>query len=204
MGKVYWQNFRYFTNKFIKGIFDCLDQELFITELNAYGSILPALKLTQIYLSNRKQRTKINSSYSEWLQIIFGVPEGSIFGPLLFNIFLADLFLNVDDIKTDSYEHDYKTYVSGKDIEKVIQSLEKTSKIVFKWFSDNLVKSNAGKCHLLESTSNKINIRTDNFDISNSKREKLLGIKFDHKLTFDNHISELCKNASQKIHTWQE
>ena len=104
MGKVFWRNFRYFTNKFIKGIFDCLDQELFITELNAYGFILPALKLTQIYLSNRKQRTKINSSYSEWLQIIFGVREGSIFGPLLFNIFLADLFLNVDDIKTDSYE----------------------------------------------------------------------------------------------------
>ena len=107
-------------------------------------------------------------------------------------------------LKLTVTKHDYKTYVRGKDTEKTIQFLEKTSKIVFKWFSDNLLESNADKCHLLESTSNKINIKTDNFDISISKCEKLLGIKFDHKLTFDDHISELCKNASQKIHTWQE
>ena len=62
------------------------------------------------------------------------------------------------------------------------------------------MKSNADKCHLLVSTSNKVKVRIDNFDIRNSKCEKLLGVKFDHKLTFDEHISELCKNASRKIH----
>ena len=58
------------------------------------------------------------------------------------------------------------------------------------------MKSNADKCHLLISTSNRVNKRIDNFDISNRKCEKLLGVKFDHKLTFDGHISALYKNAS--------
>ena len=62
------------------------------------------------------------------------------------------------------------------------------------------MKSNADKCHLLVSTSNKVDIRIDNFDISHSKCEKLLGVKFDHKLTIDDHICELCKNATRKIH----
>ena len=58
--------------------FDCLDHELLIAKLNAYGVSLPALKLIHDYLSNRKQRTKVNSSYSTWHEIIFGVPQGII------------------------------------------------------------------------------------------------------------------------------
>ena len=72
--------------------FDCLDHESLTAKLNAHGFTLPALKLIQNYQSNRKQRTKINSSYSERLEIISGVPQGSILGPLIFNIFLVDLF----------------------------------------------------------------------------------------------------------------
>ena len=67
--------------------FDCLDHELLIAKLNAYGFSLTALKLVHNYLSNRKQRSKINSTYSSLLKILFGVPQGSILGPLLFNIF---------------------------------------------------------------------------------------------------------------------
>ena len=72
--------------------FDCLSHELLIAKLHAYGFDLPALKLIQSYLSNRKQRTKINATYSSWEEILFGVPQGSILSPSLFNIFLCDLF----------------------------------------------------------------------------------------------------------------
>ena len=70
---------------------------------------------------------------------------------------------------------------------------------LFKWFSDNLMKSNADECHLLVRTNNIINEKIGNIDKTSSAYEKLLGVKFDHKLTFDDHISELCKEASRKI-----
>ena len=78
--------------------FDCLDHELLIAKLNAYGFSLTALKLVHNYLSNRKQWTKTNSSCSSLLLIIFGVPQGLILGPLLFNIFLIDLFFIIEDM----------------------------------------------------------------------------------------------------------
>ena len=75
-----------------------MPHKLIIAKLNAYGFNLPALNLIQNYLANRKQIIKINDSCSPWSDIFFGVPQGSILGPLLFNIFLSDLFLVVKDV----------------------------------------------------------------------------------------------------------
>ena len=104
--------------------FDCLDHELVIAKLNAYGFSLTALKLVHNYLSNRKQRTKINSTYSSLLEIIFGVPQGSILGPLLFNIFLINLFFIIEDTDIGSYADDNTPYVIADNTDGVIKSLE--------------------------------------------------------------------------------
>ena len=61
-------------------------------------------------------------------------------------------------------------------------------------------KINADKCHLLVSTNNTVKIIIGNFDITNSKSEKILRVKFNHQLPFDDHISELCKKVSTNIH----
>ena len=72
--------------------FDCICHDLLIAKLNAYGLERNALKLVYDYLSNRSQKTKVGSSISTYLDIVYGVPQGSILGPRLFNIDLSDLF----------------------------------------------------------------------------------------------------------------
>ena len=75
-----------------------------------------------------------------------------------------------------------------RDVNGLIKSLEEASKELFKWFDDNLMKSNPDKCHFLVSTNDSVAIRIGNFQIENTKRENLLGIKFDNKLPFDYHL----------------
>ena len=162
--------------------FDCLDHELLIAKLNAYGFDLPALRLIHDYLSNRKQRTKIDDNYSSWSEILFGIPQGSILGPLLFNIFLADLFFIIKDIDIASYADDTAPFIVENNIENVIASLEQVSEDLFNWLKNNRLKSNADKCHVLVSTNKSIGVNIGNYTIDNSECEKLLGVKIDVNL----------------------
>ena len=100
-----------------------------------------------------------------------------------------------------NYPDDNTPYTSSNDVIELTKSLEEASKELFKWFDDNLMKSNPDKCHLLVSTNDNVTIRIGNFQIENTKRETLLGIQFDNKLSFDYHLSEICKNAGGKLYT---
>ena len=152
--------------------FDCLDHELLIPKLNAYGFSLPALRLINDYLSNRRQQTRIGNSFSDWFEVILGVPQGSILGPLLFNIFLGDLFLVLKDVDIANFADDNTPFTSANNIDDLIDSLEKVSSSLFKWFKGNLFKGNPGNCHLLVSTTEKTKINIGEFSIENSDCEK--------------------------------
>ena len=179
--------------------FDCLDHELLIAKLNAYGFSLPSLKLiNDDYLSNRRERTRIGNLFSDWFEVVLGVPQESILGPLLFNIFLADLFLVLKDVDIANFVDDNIPFTSANNIDDLIDSLEKASSSLFKWFKDNLFKGNPDKCHLLVSPNENTKINIGEFSVENSNCEKLLGVKIDNKLTFDCHVSDMCKKANRK------
>ena len=69
------------------------------------------------YLTSHKQRTKISDTYSSWQEILLGVPQGSILGPLLFNIGICDLFFIIEDCGITNYADDNIPYLSGKNVE---------------------------------------------------------------------------------------
>ena len=179
--------------------FDCLSHELIVAKLNAYGFNLAALKLVQSYLSKRRQRTKINQSYNLWEEILFGVPQRSILDPILFNIFLSGLFLVVKDVNFASYADDNTIYQSGRNVDNVINNLQLSVEKLFRWFSDNQMKGNTDKCHLIMSTNNTPELKVGDSLIKTSTCEKPLGVKIDYKLTSDSHVANLCKKANYKL-----
>ena len=104
---------------------DCISHELIPAKLHAYGFSLRALRLIHSYINDKKQRTRVNGDYSSWEEILFRVPQGSILRPLLFNIFLCDLFLIMKETSFASYAHDKTSYVTAKNLTEVIKSLER-------------------------------------------------------------------------------
>ena len=173
--------------------FDCIPHDLIIAKLEAYGFHIDALKLIDDYLSNRKQRVKVNDAYSSWKDIFYGVPQRSILSPLLFNINLCDLFCFLEDLDIASYA------VDTKKKESVIRALETSSSLLFGWFNNNFMKANSDKSHLIMICAEATTAVIDGLPIDSGKTEVLLGITIDHELKFDDHVNRLCKKAFARI-----
>ena len=112
---------------------DCICHDLLVAKLYAYGLSLPTLKIIQEYPLNQKQRTKIGSSFSSWENIRSGVPQGSILGPLLLNIYLCELFLEHEDCCFTNYADDTKLVANNT--AEVIENLTIITPKLFTWFT---------------------------------------------------------------------
>ena len=180
--------------------FDTLDHDLLIAKLHAYGFDINALKLVKSYLTNRWQRTRINDCYSSWSELIKGVPQGSVLGPLLFNLYINDLFFLVH---TDlcNYADDNTPHTCDMHLDKLMSKLENVTEEILDWFDYNGMKLNDSKCKLLVTgyKFESMICKVGNSNIIESHNVKLLGLLIDSKLSFDSHMDKLCRKASQKL-----
>ena len=166
--------------------------------MHNYGTDLLSLKLPQDYLSNRWQTKKVDFKFSTCKKIIFGVLQGSILGLILFNLFMCEIFLFLHEAQFSGYADDNTPFVVRDNISDVIAALKEIGRKLLIWFSDNQMKLNADKCHLLMNTKDQNFLKIGNFNIKNSCSKKILGIIFDFKLKFS-HIEDICKKATRKF-----
>ena len=185
--------------------YDCIKHDLLIAKLHAYGFSREALTLINDYLTNRQQRVKVNGSFSSWKNVTRGVPQGSVLGPLLFNIYINDLFYSLFKMRiyVCNYANDTTIYTCDKNLRDITHRLEHDRSVALEWFADNFMKLNADKCHLLvlgQCTNEPVTVRIGNSEVVNCPQEKLLGVQIDNKISFDNHVSKLCQKASNKLY----
>ena len=184
--------------------FDCLPHRLPLCKLRAYGVSRDACSLLHSYLCSRFQRVKISASRNDWAQVTKGVPQGSILGPMLFNIFINNLIYAVNDVcRLYNYADDNTLTFFHSDMEILRTKLEEGSNIALDWFDENHIQTNISKFQttILRPKGSISNVT---FCISESiltpaSCVKLLGVKIDYRLSFDDHISSLCLRVSHQI-----
>ena len=120
--------------------------------------------------------------------ICYYTPQGSILCPLLFNNLLYDLFFA-------SYADEYTPCALEDRIDHVIKSVEDVSVNSFKWFLENQMKANSDKCHLITRKQSCVNLKIENINIENSTCEKLIGVKVDNKLNFNERLGGIIKKS---------
>ena len=188
--------------------FDSLPHGLLLAKVYAYGVDIESCKLIGSYLHNRHHRVTIRDKRSDWLQIKRGVPQGSVMGPLLFQIFINDIFLFNSDINIYNYADDNGISFDGRSIDIITDKLHKESVSLIEWFRKNSLAANPAKFQtmLLKSNSIKdiqLNITVENVSLPSSDTMKVLGIDIDDRLTFDGHISNICIKAGRQLNVIQ-
>ena len=129
--------------------FDTLNHDLLLAKLHAYGFDRDSFKVVHSYLSNRYQKTKINKSFSSWSKIFFGVPQVSVLGPLLFNIYINDLFYLTELTDVCNFADDTTLHACGFSLKDLVNRLEHDANPAVEWFDCNYMKLNQDECVIL-------------------------------------------------------
>ena len=195
-----------------RNAFDTIDHKLLLRKLSVYGASVSAVSWIQSYLSNRKQFIKLGNQSSELLPIKQGVPQGSILGPVLFLLFVNDMPLNISKSTLDIYADDttISSSASWKEIPKLQEAILEDLQKVEKWSRTNNMYLNPSKTKAMMAVGKRLRKRFEGETLSlqlslNDKEieivrsHKLLGMKIDQDLTYDEHIDELCKKLSKRI-----
>ena len=178
--------------------FDSVDHDILISKLQHYGIRGIASTWFRSYLSKRKQFVEISGCKSMITEILFGVPQGSVLGPLLFLLYINDLHNSIRYSTPFLFADDTSLLNSGKNITSTSKQVNKDLKLLVKWLNANKISLNASKTELILFRSKSRNVKISELKIKiNGKKlyptssVKYLGVHLDEHLTWDKHINEL-------------
>ena len=183
--------------------FDTVNHQILLKKLEHYGIRGTALAWFSSYLSNRKQYASVNGHNSNHLDVVCGVPQGSVLGPLLFLIYINDLPNSSDKLSYYLFADDTNIYFESDSLSQLQKIVNKELKQVKKWLDANKLALNVDKTNFVifhstnKSLDEAINIKIGKELVKQAKYVKFLGVLLDENLTWKYHLSELSKKLAR-------
>lgn len=191
----------------LKRAFETVDRDRLLDKLYQYGMRDMVLEWLRSYLSNRTQQVRFNNQWSKQITTKYGVPQGSVLGPLLFTIYINDIVqICPENSSIKMFADDTIIYVRGNGSEEVEEKLNTVLPIVENWMNVNKLKMNAAKTKFMIIRSIRKELRRnitlkclDGTVIERVENTKYLGVIIDSKLRFEDHCDYILKKIGKKI-----
>ena len=176
--------------------FDYLPHGLLVSKLHA-------CELLADYLRHRQQRVKTWTAKSSWRKLAKGVPQGSILGHLLLNIFINELFLFIENCTQYNHADDNSMSYSSTTLQNVMSNLCFDCEITTDWFYKSGMKANPTKFHFMILSTNStddIELKLGrNTTLCSGRSVRALGVTIDYRLTFNDYVSACCLKAGWQL-----